>query len=84
MQNDRIMNEVFVNRVEGYTANLPQAVRSPNSAQFGMLLSLIASSDERRSADVRATTGGKVVFSYLVSLSTPSRIVCLAGTLWVV
>lgn len=54
MQNDRTINEVFVNRVEGYTANLPQAVRSPNSAQFGMLLSLIASSHERYAAEARS------------------------------
>ncbi|WP_417581696.1 hypothetical protein [Nitrincola sp.] len=57
MQNDRITSEVFLNRVEGYTANLPQAVRSPNSAQFGMLLSLIASSHERYSSDASATAG---------------------------
>jgi|GEM_PF-1314036 len=55
MPNERITNEVFLNRVEGYTANLPQAVRSPNSAQFGMLLSLIASSNERYSSEARAT-----------------------------
>lgn len=54
MQNDQITNEVFLNRVESYTANLPQAVRSPNSAQFGMLLSLIASSHERFSAEARS------------------------------
>lgn len=53
MQNDRITTEVFLNRVEGYTANLPQAVRSPNSAQFGMLLSLIASSHERYSSEAK-------------------------------
>lgn len=54
MPNDRVTSDIFLNRVEGYTANLPQAVRSPNSAQFGMLLSLIASSHERYSAEARA------------------------------
>lgn len=54
MPNDRVTSDIFLNRVEGYTANLPQAVRSPNSAQFGMLLSLIASSHERYSAEGRA------------------------------
>jgi hypothetical protein len=56
MPNDRVTSDIFLNRVEGYTANLPQAVRSPNSAQFGMLLSLIASSHERYSAESRAGT----------------------------
>ena len=54
MQNDKVTSDVFIHRVEGYTANLPQAVRSPNSAQFGMLLSLIASSHERYTSETRA------------------------------
>lgn len=41
MNSERIQTQI-----ETYTASLPQAVRSPNSAQFGMLLSLIASKQE--------------------------------------
>ncbi|GAA0792682.1 hypothetical protein [Marinobacterium sediminicola] len=33
-------------RIETYTASLPQAVHSPNGAQFAFLLSLIASNQE--------------------------------------
>lgn len=41
MQTDRIQA-----RIETYTASLPQAVQSPNGAQFAFLLSLIASNQE--------------------------------------
>ncbi|MBR9828278.1 MAG: hypothetical protein GYB41_06515 [Oceanospirillales bacterium] len=41
MQTDAIQN-----RIETYTASLPQAVQSPNGAQFAFLLSLIASNQE--------------------------------------
>lgn len=41
MQADKIQN-----RIETYTASLPQAVQSPNGAQFAFLLSLIASNQE--------------------------------------
>ncbi|MBA4503166.1 hypothetical protein [Marinobacterium marinum] len=41
MQTDRIQD-----RIETYTASLPQAVQAPNGAQFAFLLSLIASNQE--------------------------------------
>ncbi len=41
MQTDSIQT-----RIETYTASLPQAVQSPNGAQFAFLLSLIASNQE--------------------------------------
>jgi len=41
MQTDRIQQ-----RIETYTADLSQAVQSPNGARFAMLLSLIASNQE--------------------------------------
>lgn len=41
MQTDKIQS-----RIETYTASLPNAVQSPNSAQFAFLLSLIASNQE--------------------------------------
>ncbi|WP_432696626.1 hypothetical protein ACQUQP_19130 [Marinobacterium sp. YM272] len=42
MQTDSIQQQ----RIETYTADLPQAVQSSNGARFAMLLSLIASNQE--------------------------------------
>ena len=39
-------SEQIQQRIESYTAALPQAVQSPNGARFAMLLSLIASNQE--------------------------------------
>ena len=44
---DQTHNDLMLRRVEGYTSGLPQAVRAPSSAEFGMLLSLIASTYEK-------------------------------------
>lgn len=44
--------------IETYTSILPQAVRSPNSASFGFLLSLIASNQERVFQPVPAASQG--------------------------
>lgn len=52
MQTDAIQT-----RIEAYTASLPQAVQSPNSAQFAFLLSLIASNQEIYQPQSRAETG---------------------------
>ncbi|SIQ58924.1 hypothetical protein [Marinobacterium stanieri] len=41
-----MQTEQIQNRIETYTASLPQAVQSPNGAQFAFLLSLIASNQE--------------------------------------
>ncbi|KDE40530.1 MAG: hypothetical protein ACK4L8_02865 [Nitrincola lacisaponensis] len=40
-------NDLYIRRVEEYTAGLPQAVRAPGGAEFSLLLSLIAASHER-------------------------------------
>ncbi|EXJ12097.1 hypothetical protein [Nitrincola nitratireducens] len=45
--------------IETYTSILPQAVRSPNSASFGFLLSLIASNQERVFQPVPAASQGE-------------------------
>jgi len=45
--------------IETYTSILPQAVRSPNSASFGFLLSLIASNQERAFQPVSAASQGR-------------------------
>ncbi|WP_151670284.1 hypothetical protein [Nitrincola schmidtii] len=44
---DQTNTDLMLRRVEGYTSGLPQAVRAPSSAEFGMLLSLIASTYEK-------------------------------------
>ncbi|WP_027852763.1 hypothetical protein [Marinobacterium litorale] len=41
-----MQTELIQQRIENYTADLPQAVQSSNGAQFAMLLSLIASNQE--------------------------------------
>lgn len=41
-----MQTEQIQSRIETYTASLPQAVQSPNGAQFAFLLSLIASNQE--------------------------------------
>lgn len=43
-----MQSEQIQQRIERYTADLPQAVHSPNGARFALLLSLIASSQERQ------------------------------------
>ena len=52
MQTDAVQT-----RIEAYTASLPQAVQSPNSAQFAFLLSLIASNQEIYQPRSRAESG---------------------------
>ncbi|MBR9882682.1 MAG: hypothetical protein GYB21_03085 [Oceanospirillales bacterium] len=57
MQTERIQQ-----RIESYTADLPQAVLSSNGARFAMLLSLIASNQELYSP-VRNAPAGDGSFS---------------------
>lgn len=54
MQADKIQN-----RIETYTASLPQAVQSPNGAQFAFLLSLIASNQEIYQPQVPGAPAGE-------------------------
>ncbi|MBV1789764.1 hypothetical protein KQ940_17045 [Marinobacterium sp. D7] len=66
MQTERILQ-----RIETYTADLPQAVQSSNGARFAMLLSLIASNQELYSP-VRQPASGDGSFELLQeSLSYP-------------
>lgn len=60
---EQTSNDLMMRRVEGYTSSLPQAVRAPNSADFGMLLSLIASSHERGSQTQSAANTSAGEFS---------------------
>lgn len=52
MQTERIQQ-----RIENYTADLPQAVQSSNGARFAMLLSLIASNQELYTPERPPATG---------------------------
>lgn len=52
MQTERIQQ-----RIENYTADLPQAVQSSNGARFAMLLSLIASNQEIYTPERLPATG---------------------------
>ncbi len=56
---DQTNQDVMLRRLEGYTSGLPQAVRAPSSAQFGMLLSLIASTYERSDSAAQRASGGQ-------------------------
>jgi len=55
-----MQTEIIQTRIETYTASLPQAVQGGGGAQFGFLLSLIASNQERTPApsNQEATGGG--------------------------
>lgn len=50
-------SEQIQQRIETYTASLPQAVQAPNGASFAMLLSLIASNQEIYTPTAAAVTG---------------------------
>lgn len=52
-----MQTEHIQQRIETYTADLPQAVQSSNGARFAMLLSLIASSQEVYTPLRRPATG---------------------------
>lgn len=71
MQTDRI-EDIYQTRVENYTSSLPQAVRSPNSAQFGLLLSLIASNNELRHSSTGTATKGSGNFALPEDLTYPT------------
>lgn len=69
---DQTTNDLMMQRVEGYTSSLPQAVRSPNSAEFGMLLSLIASSHERSASTPSASAKAGSEFTLPGKLQYPN------------
>ncbi|TCK05735.1 hypothetical protein CLV83_2663 [Marinobacterium mangrovicola] len=52
-----MQTEHIQQRIETYTADLPQAVQSSNGARFAMLLSLIASNQEAYTPLRRPVTG---------------------------
>ncbi|WP_091827299.1 hypothetical protein [Marinobacterium iners] len=66
MQTDPIQT-----RIENYTASLPQAVQSPNGAQFAFLLSLIASNQEIYRPQASAQPGSGFELPPAAPLSYP-------------
>lgn len=62
----------MLRRVEGYTSSLPQAVRAPSSAEFGMLLSLIASTYEKGTTAQPVAQQGGAEFVLDSGLSYPN------------
>lgn len=66
MQTDAIQT-----RIETYTASLPQAVQSPNGAQFAFLLSLIASNQEIYRPQPQTASGSGFELPAVAPLSYP-------------
>lgn len=69
---EQTTQDLMLRRVEGYTSSLPQAVRAPSSAEFGMLLSLIASTYEKGPVAQSAPQRSGAEFSLPDKLSYPN------------